>query len=124
MLRGTPAESLADNIFRLHPKIRWAACSTEQGEVLFSKTRDDLNRDGLNSYDAFMELRFLVMWEAAEHIIPAQAGGTLENMIINLSKASVLIAAHGSGHLALSVDREEASRIFTEIIPRIKQLST
>lgn len=121
---GVPLSGLtADDVFRLHPKIRWAAYSTEQGIVLFSTMRP-----GVQSYTpvtddrAFMELGVLFMCEMGDRLSSRGAAGKLDNIVVNFAHDSVLIVDHGKGHLALSADRADASRVFEEISPLIKQL--
>lgn len=112
-----------DDIFRLHPKIRWAAFSTEPGTVMFSTMREGLVSYTPNSGDhAFMEMGPIFMTGIAERLSPAAEAGKLECLIICFEKACVLVAKVGEGHLALSVDKEEALSVFKDILPKISQL--
>jgi hypothetical protein len=117
------SELTAGDVFRLHPKIRWAAYSTEQGKVLFSTMRPGVQSYTPNSDDrAFMELGVLLMCEMGDRLSSRGAAGKLESIIVNFTHDSVMLVDHAKGHLALSADRADALRMFEEIRPLIRQL--
>jgi hypothetical protein len=113
----------ADEVFRLHTKIRWAAYSTEQGQVLFSSMRKGVKSYTPNSDDrAFMELGVVMLCEMGKRLSVKGGAGNLESIIVRFTYDSVLIVDHGRGHLALSVDNEHALRVFDEIAVKLKLL--
>jgi hypothetical protein len=111
-----------DDVFRLHPKIRWAAFSTDSG-VVFSEMRRGVESYTTNSEDrAFMELGPLFMTGLAERLTPEFKAGRLECVIACFEKDCVLVARVGNGHLGVSADKAHALSVFQEIIPQIAKL--
>jgi hypothetical protein len=111
-----------EDVFRLHPKIRWTAYSVD-GKVVFCQMRAGLQSYTSDAEDrAFMELGPLIMSGVAERLTPSEGAGKLESVIVNLGKDSVLLTRSGSGYLAVSVDRADASRVFQEIEPLLRKL--
>ena len=118
-------ELTADDIFRLHPKIRWAAYSTEQGNVVFCNMRPGVQSYTPNSDDrAFMELGVLMMCEMGDRLSASGAAGKLESVIVNFTHDSVMITDHGKGHLAFSADKADAMKVFEEVRPQLSRLPT
>lgn len=115
----------ADDVFRLHPKIRWAALSADPTTVVFSQMRPGVESYTPNSEDkAFMEMGPLFMTGIAERLSPQGKAGKLECVIACFEKDCVLMAKVPDGHLALSVDAPHALSVFQEIMPQILKLAT
>lgn len=113
-----------DDVFRLHPKIRWAAVSTTSGSVSFSQMRQGVESHTSNSEDrAFMELGPLLMYGVAERLTPESKAGRLECIIACFEKDCVLLTAVKEGHLAISVNKQDALAVFQEIMPQILQIA-
>jgi hypothetical protein len=111
------------SVFDLDPRIRWAALSTEHGEVLFSEMRPGVRSHTSPEVDrAFMKLGPLVMTGISERLTPAGEVGPVDNVIINFEKDSVLLKKTRHGHLALSVDRPNAAVALEAINNKIKAL--
>jgi hypothetical protein len=111
-----------DDVFRLHPNIRWAAFSKESG-VVFSQMRPGVESYTPNSADrAFMELGPLFMTGLAERLTPEGKAGKLECVIACFEKDCVLVTKMCDGHLAISVDKPHALSVFQEIIPQLPRL--
>jgi hypothetical protein len=110
-------------VFDLHPKIRWAALSTELGEVIFSEMRPGVESHTPAEVDrSFMRLGPLVMTGISERLTPAREVGQVDNIIINFEKDSVLLRKTGQGYLAVSVERPTAATTLEEINKKIKTL--
>lgn len=110
-------------VFDLHPKIRWAALSTELGEVIFTEMRPSVESHTSPEVDrAFMRLGPLVMTGISERLTPSGEVGHVDNIIINFEKDSVLLKKTGQGYLAVSVDRPSAAIALEEISEKIKNL--
>ena len=113
----------AEEVFRLHSKIRWSAFSTEEGGVVFCKMRP-----GLTSYTsdiedrAFMEFGPQLMTGIAEKLSESGGAGHLLSLIVNLEKDSVLLTEVRGGYLAISVDRAEALDVFKEVGEKVREL--
>ena len=111
------------SIFDLDPRIRWAALSTEMGEVVFSEMRPGVRSHTSPEVDiAFMQLGPIVMTGISEKLTPAGEVGPVDNVIINFEKDSVLLKKISHGYLALSVDRPDATLALEEISKKIRAL--
>lgn len=117
-------ELTAEQVFRLHDKIRWAAFATESGQVAFCEMRP-----GVVSYtpeeadQSFMELGPVIMTGISERLTPSEGAGKVESVVINFEKDSVLLTKLKHGFLAISVDRAHAPHVFEEIAGSIRKLS-
>jgi len=124
VVRSRMTELTAEQVFRLHDKIRWAGFATESGQVTFCQMRA-----GVTSYTpeeadrSFMELGPLLITGISERLTPSELAGKVQNVIINFEKASVLLTKLKHGFLAVSVDRAHAPHVFEEIAGPIRRLS-
>lgn len=69
-----------------------------------------------------MEIGPLFMTGIAERLTPDLKAGKLECVIACFEKDCVLVTRTREGHLALSVDKDEALPVLNEIIPQILKL--
>jgi len=112
-----------EEIFQLHPKLRWTAFSTDAGKIVFSQMRS-----GLVSYTderqdmAFMEFGPQLLTGIAERLSLEGGAGNIQSLIINMEKDSVLLTKARGGYLATSADRKDALLIFNEVEGKIRQL--
>jgi len=72
---------------------------------------------------AFVEMGPLFMTGIAQRLTPEGKAGRLECVIACFEKDCVLMAQIGEGHLAISVDRDQALALINEILPQIPNLS-
>jgi hypothetical protein len=111
------------SIFDLDPRVRWAALSTELGEVVFSEMRPGVQSHTSPEVDrAFMKLGPIVMTGISERLTPGGEVGPVDNVIINFEKDSVLLKKISHGYLALSVERADATLALEAISNKIKAL--
>jgi len=111
-----------EDVFRLHPKIRWAL-SRESGGLVFSKLRPGISRYGKDEDDRkFMEFGPQFLIGIAGGLSPSNGTEQIHSLIINLEKYSALITRVQDGYLAISVDRSDALRVFEEVEPNIRKL--
>ncbi len=114
-----------EEIFRLDPRIRWAAFSSEEGQVLFSKMRIGVKSHTSDAEDeSFMELGPLLMTSMAERLTPSEKAGKLQSIVVNLDKDSVLLMKVENGYLAISADRADAVDVFLGVAPKIRERYT
>lgn len=112
-----------EDVFRLHPKIRWAAFSTKTGKIVFSQMRPGITSYTSEKEDrAFMEFGPQLMTGIAERLSPTGGAGRVQSLIINLEKDSVFLTQLKGGYLALSADRSDAPQVFKEVEPLIRRL--
>jgi len=122
-VRRLSAPISAEEIFRLHPKIRWASFSTESGKIAFSQMRPGLTSYTTEEQDmAFMEFGPQLMTGIAERLSPTGGAGKVQSVIVNLEKDSVLLAPLRRGYLAISTERADAVEVFKEVEPMIRRL--
>ncbi|MFI5450169.1 MAG: hypothetical protein ACHQ03_10465 [Candidatus Bathyarchaeia archaeon] len=113
----------SEEVFQLHPKIRWASFSTDSGRIAFSQMRP-----GLTSYTSeqddmkFMEFGPQLMTGIAERLSPTGGAGKVQSLIVNMEKDAVFLAPLRGGYLAISADRADAAAVFKEIEPMIRRL--
>ena len=124
---GTREETTAlltpDQVFQLHPKIRWASLSAK-GRVVFSEMREGVESYTSDSEDrTFMELGPVIMSGLAERLTPDSKAGELECVMVCFEKDCILLAKVGDDHLAVSVDKSQALTVFQEIMPEIQKLA-
>jgi len=112
----------AEELFELHPKLRWAAFSVD-GKVVFCKMRPGVKSYSSEDDDrAFMQFGPLIMSGVAERLTHSGQAGKLQSVLVNMDKDSVLLMKFRNGFLALSVDRDEAFGVFQEIDARLREL--
>ena len=70
-----------------------------------------------------MEIGPLFMTGIAERLTPELKAGKLECVIACFEKDCVLVTRAKEGHLAISVDKDQALLVFNEILPQILKLS-
>lgn len=70
-----------------------------------------------------MKIGPLFMTGIAERLTPEGKAGKLECVIACFEKDCVLVAKAGNGHLAISVDRNDALAVFQEILPQVIKLT-
>jgi hypothetical protein len=111
-----------EGIFKLHPKIRWAALSSEEGTIVFSQMRPGVASLTSDEDDRnFMELGPLFMTELAGRLTPSHKAGMVESVIVNLQMDSVLLMKVRQGYLAVSTEAAEAYDVFNKIAPQIRE---
>jgi hypothetical protein len=109
----------ADEIFRIHPKIRWASLATPEGEVIFSKMREgaqSLSPKG--GEEAFMQLGPQAIFALKEHLSPW--AGPLLNSFGEYEKVMMIMTKVGENYLALAIDRGKTPNVvLPQVIPKI-----
>lgn len=121
-LTGVQTLLTPEQVFRLHPKIRWTAFA-RNGRIVFCKMAPGF--ESYTSPDAdrsFMEFGPLIITGVSERLSSPESAGIVESVIINFEKDSVLLMRVKDGDLAISVDRPHSYGVFQEIESRIKTL--
>ena len=97
-------ELTAEDVFRIHPKIRWVGLTTERGEVVFSRMRP-----GIESFTPDEDDRFLLQFGAILMNGITQRSdpwlGRSEYMAIAYEKTTQLILRLGERYLAMTVEK-------------------
>lgn len=116
------AELTPEQIFALHPKIRWAGLATDHGEVLFVKMR--LGVKSLSPEDAdrsFMQLGPMLLSGVCERLVPW--AGPLETVVGTYANVAMIITKFGRRFLALTIDKADVG-ILPELIPALLKLTS
>ena len=113
-------EITPEDVFKIHPKIRWVGLASEHGEVIFAKQREGLK--SLSPEDAersFMQMGPLLVTSICERMSPW--GGPVGSIIVNYEKVTSLIMKVKDGYLALTVEKEQASQSILEITKSLQK---
>lgn len=94
-----------EEIFALHPMIRWAGMATRKGEVLFTPMRPGIKTlTDKEEGKLLLELRLPLLLEMGER--PSQWSGPPDFAIISYEKFFELYVARGNYLLAVTVEGE------------------
>ena len=116
-------ELRADEIFLIHPKIRWGGLTTNKGQIIFSKMRP-----GVESYTPEEDDRFLLEFGALiMNGITQRSGpwlGNCEYVTVAYEKATQLILCVKEKYLALTVDKSVPCDEIAKIAKSVLELKT
>ena len=73
--------------------------------------------------NAFMQMGPIFLTGVAERLSPDDRAGKLRCIIACFEKDSVMITQAGAGHLAISVEEDDALAVFKQLLPRIEELT-
>ena len=113
----------ADEVLKLHAKIRWAGLASELGEVIWVQ-----QRQGLKSYSpedadrAFVQMGPLIIGGVCERLSPWT--GRVGNIVINYEKVTSLITKIKAGYLCMTIEKEEAQQSIQEIVKSLEKWMT
>lgn len=113
-------EITPEDVFKIHPKIRWVGLASDQGEVIFVKQRDGLK--SLSPEDAersFMQMGPLLVTSICERMSPWS--GPVGSIVVNYQKVTSLITKVKDGYLALTVDKEQSPQSILEITKSLQK---
>jgi hypothetical protein len=112
------ADLVAEDIFRVHPQIRWVGFATEKGEVVFSKMRPGVESYSPETDDQYLlEIGGLIMNGVAQR--SSQWLGECGFVLVAYDKATERVTRTKDGYLALTVDK---SVPFDEVVKIAKAL--
>ena len=86
-------------------------------------------RPGIKSYTAekddesFMRLGPIFLTGVAQRLSPDDRAGKLVCVIACFEKDSVMIMQVGEGHLAVSVEEDDALTVFKKVLPQLQKLT-
>lgn len=116
------ADLVPDDVFRLHPSIRWAGLASERAGAIFSKMRPGLKSLSPEKEDlSFMELNPQLIIGACDRL--SAWAGEVNSVAIEYEKVIMYLVRHNAKILALTIERKSNSPdIITEMAPSIRQL--
>jgi len=110
-----------EQIFALHPMIRWAGMATRKGEVLFAQMRPGIKTITDQEEDKLLlELRLPLLLEMGER--PSQWSGPPEFAVVGYGKFFELYVSHGDNIVVATVDKSIQFQLLSEIANKIKTL--
>ena len=121
-------ELTAQDVFRMHPRIRWAALASGQGEVIFSEMRPGVKslggERGEQERDAFMEIGPHILMGAFERLSPY--AGPISVIFGDYEKIMMLISKINGNYLAFSIEKypvADLPNIIPTLLASLQQLS-
>jgi hypothetical protein len=111
------------DVFSLHPGIRWAGLTSQKGEVIFSKMRSGVDSLTPDEDDQFL-LQFgaLIMNGVCER--SGEWLGECEYVNVTYERLIQLIVKLGTNHLAITVERNTPSEELLKITKSVQALGT
>ncbi len=115
-------ELTPEDVFRVHPKIRWAGFTTERGDVIFAKMRPGVESLTPAEDDTFL-LQFgaLIMNGVTQRSGPWL--GHCEYVAIAYEKTTQLIMKLKQRYLSLTVDKSVPPNEIAQITKSIEAIS-
>ena len=112
-----------DDVFRIHPKIRWAAWVSKDGQVRFCQMRPGVISHCPEEEDLrFAEFNPIILIGAGERM--AQWDGRVESVIVTYEKVLMYVHEFKDGILALTVDKEtDGTDAIREISKTLKAMT-
>ncbi len=111
----------AEDLFRLHPKIRMVGLASEKGEVHFIEMRPGIKSLAPEEENrAFMQLNALLVLGACERL--SEWGGAVANITVSYEKVLMHLAKFRKDVLVLTVEKDEALETIPEIVRATKSL--
>lgn len=110
-----------EEIFALHPKIRWAGLATNKGAVVFAQMRK-----GVTSFTpdtnklADFEIRAQYIIESAE--LEGKWVGPLDHITFCFEKYVELIVPIKDGYVAINLEKDVPSEAYPRISKSIREL--
>jgi len=94
---------VAEDIFQMHPQIRWAGLASEEGDVIFSSMRPGMLSYSPEADDRFLlELGGMIMDGVAQR--SSQWLGKSDFVLVGYEKATQIIVHVENRYLALTVE--------------------
>jgi hypothetical protein len=116
-LFNTPEE-----VFELHPKIRWAAKASERGELAFCEMRPGVVGLTLEEQDrVFMEKGVHIILRLFEQMVSWR--GSVDSAVVSFDIFVMYLQRLNDGLLALTFEKDEDSwKTMIEIVNAIRKL--
>jgi len=108
-----------EDIFALHPKIRWVGLTTHQGQVVLAKMRPGVERATPENHDQrFLELGALILGGVAEG--DAAFAGRVKWIAVDYEKYTELMVERDGKYLVLTFEPDKNLQTLREIITALE----
>lgn len=110
----------AEDVFKLHPKIRWVGLASNRGEVIFVQQRPGVKSHSPEEADrAFVQMGPLIISGVCERLSPWT--GRVGSIVINYEKVTSLITKVKDGYLCLTVEKQNAPQTILEVLESLRK---
>jgi hypothetical protein len=111
----------AEEVFRLHPKIRWAGLANDRGEIVFSQMRAGVKSITTDEDDRnLLQLGSMILRGVAERSSPS--AGNVQCITVLYEKFGQLIVKRNENTLILTVEKEDAQQTLLQIIESLVKI--
>jgi hypothetical protein len=114
------ADIAAEDIFQMHPQIRWAALASDNGELIFSAMRPGTEAYSPERDDQFLLLGGLIMDGVAQR--QSQWLGKFEFVFVAYENATQIVAHVQGGYVVLTVEPSVSTEEVMSIAKRLPEL--
>jgi len=110
-----------EEIFAIHPKIRWAGWATRRGQVQFAQMREGLESYTPDANDrATLEIRAQYLIETVEQ--ECVWGGTLDHITIAFEKYVEIVIPLKTSYMAITVEKDLEPEAYSTVCRAIRAL--
>jgi hypothetical protein len=110
-----------EEVFAVHPRIRWAGLATRKGGVIFAQMREGVTSLTPNSDDlSVLEIRSQYIIESAE--LESKWVGALEHITFCFEKFVELIVPLKNSYVAITVEKDVPPESYPRISRAIREL--
>ena len=110
-----------EEIFAIHPRIRWAGLATGKGAVIFAQMREGVTPLIPNSnHLSDLEIRTQYIVESAE--LDSKWVGTLDHMTFCFEKYVELIVPLEDGYVLITLEKDVPPESYPRISKAIREL--
>ncbi len=110
-----------EEIFRLHPSIRWVGLTSEDGEVIFVQQRPGTqSHSPANEDQSFIQLNPLLIISACERL--SKWTGEVNSVVVNYQKVNMFMMKHEGKVLALTLEKGLSAGVMVKIVRSIRNL--
>ena len=111
----------AEEVFAVHPKIRWVGLASRKGRVIFAQMREGVTSLTPSSNDlSTLEIRTQYVIEAAEQ--ESRWVGALHHIIFCFEKYVEMVVPLRDSYVAVTLERDVSPESYTEISKAIREL--
>ena len=110
-----------EEIFAIHPKIRWAGLATSKGQVIFAQMREGVT--SLTPYDndlSTLEVQMQYIVEAAEQ--ESRWIGALDHVVLRFEKFVEMVVPLRESYVAITLEKDVPPESYPRISKAIREL--
>jgi hypothetical protein len=110
----------AEDVFKVHPKIRWVALASDRGEVIFDQQRPGVRSFSPRDADrAFAQMGPLIISGVCERLSPWT--GRVASVVIDYEKVTSLITKVKGGYLCMTLEKANAHQTTLKVLESLRR---